>query len=151
MAIQVPTRLGDILIRMKRIKPHQLGVALEVQRRIRIPLGQVLIGINLITPRQLRWALLRQKLMRLLIRLRGTPQQLRRYGSDLTVHGRDLLEKHLVSTARSAPASPSAVSETEDEKEARLRAELAGLPPGRVARIVEKDDDLKERIITGNF
>lgn len=148
MATQIPTRLGDILIRMKRLKPHQLGVALAVQRKFRLPLGQVLVGINLITPRQLRMALLRQKLTRGLLRLRGAPQKVLRYGADFAAYGRDLLEKHL---ARTTPAASAPAPETAEEKATRLRAELAGLPPGRVARIVEKDDDLKERIITGNF
>jgi len=139
MATQIPARLGDILIRSHYLRPHQLGVALEVQQKTRLPLGQVLVGTNLITPLQLCLALLRQKLMR----FTGTlPKNMAHYGRDLAVRGRELLEKHFA-------AMPAV--QAEQSAEEKLRAELARLPHGRIARIIEADDKLKQRIISGNF
>lgn len=59
-----PLRLGDILLQQKAVEPHQIDVALDVQRRMKLPIGQILLQTALITRTQLLLALLRQKLAR---------------------------------------------------------------------------------------
>lgn len=136
-------RLGDILISRKHIAPHQLGVALSVQRRARLPLGQILLKANIINRAQLISALARQKLARLLSR---QPKSIGLYGIELVAWGRAMLDRHLqASGTASAAASPELTSTL------RLRSELAHLPPKRAGRIVEQDNVLEERLLSGNF
>lgn len=138
----MPARLGDILIRKKHIAPHQLGIALAVQRKSRLPLGQILIQTRIISRLQLLFALAQQKLGRV---FGGGKQQVGKYGHELVSWGRALLDLHVKENV--PPAGKLApASETE-----RLRSELANLPPQRIGRIVENDEALKERILTGNF
>lgn len=115
MAAPIATRLGDILVRAQRLRPHQLGVALEVQRRAHLPLGRVLVGINLISPMQLRAALLKQKLVRVTHHLASRKKQ-------PVLH-------------EVASVTPVAHFHTHSVHE--LRAELAGLKRGSIARIIE--------------
>lgn len=138
----MPARLGDILIRRKHLAPHQLGIALAVQRRSRLPIGQILLQTRIISRPQLLLALAQQKLGRLL----GTGQQKTTlYGHELVSWGRALLERHVRSTL--TPADRASLT----QETLRLRSELAKLPPQRAGRIVEKDEVLKERILSGNF
>lgn len=140
----LPVRLGDILIRRKLLAPHQLGVALAVQRKLRLPLGQILLHTKVISRAQLTMALFQQKLSHRLGlelgRLKG-----RHYGHEFVTLGRSLLEKHVkqAGTSGADSGSPEATS--------RLRRELARLHPQRAGRIVEDDAELKERVLTGNF
>ncbi len=138
----VPVRLGDILIRNKHIAPHQLGIALAVQRKSRLPLGQILIQTRIINRVQLLLALLQQKLGRT---FGGGKQQVGKYGHEMVSWGRALLELH-VKQAVATENKSAALNET-----IRLRSELANLPANRAGRIVENDKALKERILTGNF
>lgn len=138
----MPARLGDILIRKKQIAPHQLGVALAVQRRSRLPLGEILIQTRIINRVQLVLALMQQKIAR---RFGGGKQQVGRYGHEMVSWGRALLEQHVKHNV-TAENKAAALNET-----VRLRSELAKLPRQRAGRIVENDEALKERILSGNF
>jgi len=137
-----PDRLGDVLIRQKCLAPHQIGVALEVQRRTRLPLGRILLETKIISRPRLWLALLQQKLSRQLP-LRRKDNAL--YGFDLVRWAQARLENHM----KAAPDATSQPSQTAEI--IRLRSELAGLQPSIAGRIVEKDDVLKDRLITGNF
>ncbi|WP_428939610.1 polysaccharide biosynthesis tyrosine autokinase [Fontivita pretiosa] len=57
-------RLGQILLRERRITEEQLGAALEESQRLRRPLGEVLLGQRLISSEVLDRALLKQRRMR---------------------------------------------------------------------------------------
>ncbi len=138
-----PVRLGDILIRKKQLAPHQLGVALEVQRRARLPLGRILVGTRIISRPQLVAALLHQKVIRLLGKSLRRPGL---YGLDLPLHGQDMLEAHL----KKSPA-PQIKNTREDSEVLKIRRELASLPVDRAARIIENDAALSNRLLNGNF
>ncbi len=138
----MPARLGDILIRKKHLAPHQLGIALAVQRRSRLPLGQILLQTRIISRSQLLLALAQQRLNRL---FGGDQQKSKLYGHELVSWGRALLERHVKTNI--TPEDRAGMS----QEALRLRSELAKLPPQRVARIVENDEVLKERILSGNF
>lgn len=140
----LPTRLGDILIRKKQIAPHQLGVALAVQRKSRLPLGQILLQTAIISRAQLAIALLQQKLARA---IGARPRKAAYYGQELVNWGRNLLESHVKENV--SPAEKPAASH--EDMTLRLRSELAGLPGNRAGRIIEDDAALKERLLTGNF
>ena len=139
-----PSRLGEILIRSKRIKPHQLGVALAVQQKKRIPLGRLLVEVDIITPSQLRFALLTQKLLRARQRFFSTPSRLRDMGLDFALRSQQKLEQHLAALASSTPSEGLAAVQA-------LRGERAQLSRGRLARIIENDSDLAARLRSGNF
>ena len=138
------SRLGEILVRSRRLKPHQLGVALAVQRKRKIPIGKLLVEVKIITPTQLWLALLKQKLLRLRARFFAVPARLRDMGMDFSFRSQRLLEEHLASLGETSLGLPR-------EKDEDLRTERSNLPRGRIARIVEKNTDLAERIRTGNF
>lgn len=149
MATGIRTRLGDILLRTQKLKPHQLGVALDVQRRTGLPLGQILLGAHLITRTQLGLALLHQRMMRTKLGQRcGRKASPSSIGS-LAATGQELLEKHWQRVKESPTRQQG--SETVSHHEEALRRERAGLPPGRVARLVESDDALAARLRSGNF
>lgn len=126
-------RLGDILVRKKQIAPHQLGVALSVQKKARLPLGQILLQNNIISRMQLLMALVQQKFSRLLSNT-----------SSLATQAQVRLESHLRTAPTATPADPV-------EEMMHLREDLARLPASRAGRIVENDETLKERLQTGNF
>jgi hypothetical protein len=143
-------RLGDILVRTRRIKPYQLGVALSVQKAARQPLGKILVETRILSALQLRLALLQQRW----VRFRGeaaataTPKRFRLYGLELVSRGRELLDRHMAAQQ----ASPAGRDITPELQEVlRLRKELARLRPHQTGRIVEKDHVLKERILTGSL
>jgi len=138
------TRLGDLLVRAKKLRPHQLGVALAVQRQARVPLGKILVETKVLSKLDLQLALLRQWVMR---RFQPTQRKIGLYGSDLMAWGRQLLDRHL----KEAQTPESHAVNQEVAETLRLRAELAKLSPEETARIIEKDRDLKERILSGNF
>lgn len=129
----MPVRLGDILIRRKQIAPHQLGVALSVQKKARLPLGQILVQNNIISRLQLFTALLLQKISGL---FNSRPS--------LSTEAQVRLETHLRNAEIPQENDPQ-------QETLHLREDLAGLPPTRAGRIVEKEEAIKERLMSGNF
>ena len=143
-----PPRLGDILVRAKKIAPHQLGVALSVQQKMRQPLGRILVEVRAISRFTLWWALAKQTFLKLQQGQLSGPRKIKLYGADLMAKGRELLDRHLKQTEATDEASEAVVKVRET---VRLRAERARLKPREVARIIEKDRDLKQRLLSGNF
>jgi len=141
---ETSTRLGDLLVSSHKLRPHQLGVALAVQRQARVPLGQILVETSVLSSFDLRIALLRQWVLR---RFQPSRRKVSLYGSDLMAWGRQLLDRHL----KDAQTTQNPAVNIEIAETLRLRAELAKLHPEETARIIEKDHDLKERILSGNF
>ena len=137
-----PLRLGDILIRQKKIAPHQLGVALSVQQKAHLPIGEILVETAVISRFQLLRALVVQKIAHLFSG--RTTKQVTLYGIELASLGHDLLQRHL----KRAAEKPENMS-PEQQQALKLRAERAHLTC--TARIVEDDDALKKRLMTGNF
>lgn len=141
-------RLGDILVRTRRIKPHQLGVALSVQKAARRPLGEILVANSILSPLQLRFALWQQRWVRLRNGAHSAPKAFRLYGLEMVSWGRELLDRHMAEQVVT-PSGKQMTPELHDVL--RLRAELSRLSPHQAGRIVEKDHVLKERILTGNL
>lgn len=148
MADPVPhDRLGDVLVRQRRLSPHQVGVALDVQRRTRLPLGRILVETRVVSPVRLRLALWQQRLTRL-FRIRRSVrsgQPVSCYGVDLVSWARARLERHLLTVPLESSLSP------QEAEIIRLRSELAHFDPHATGRIVENDDVLRQRLLTGNF
>lgn len=144
-------RLGDILVRTRRIKPYQLGVALSVQRAARQPLGKILVETRILSALQLRLALLQQRWVRFKGEAAATaaPKGFRLYGLELVSRGRELLDRHMAAQQQQHPTGQSITPELQEVL--RLRKELARLRPHQTGRIVEKDHVLKERILTGSL
>lgn len=141
-------RLGDILVSTHRIKPHQLGVALSVQKAARRPLGEILVANSILSPFQLRLALWQQRWVRLRNGANTAPKAFALYGLEMVSWGRELLDRHMAAQT-TTPSGKPMTPELQDVL--RLRAELARLRPHQAGRIVEKDHVLKERILTGNL
>jgi hypothetical protein len=133
--------LGDVLLKQKRLSPYQLGVALDVQRRTKLPIGQILVGANILSVPRLRMALLWQRLLRLFSRTPSTPLT---QGAQLPDLARARLRQHM-QTFPNVPVASYEIAHT-----MKLRRERASLSKGS-ARIVEQDDIVRQRLLTGNF
>jgi hypothetical protein len=143
-------RLGDILVRTRRIKPYQLGIALSVQKAARQPLGKILVETRILSALQLGLALLQQRWVRFKGEAANTvsPKRFRLYGIELVSKGRELLDRHM---AAQQPTPTGREITPELQEVLRMRKELARLRPHQTGRIVEKDHVLKERILTGSL
>lgn len=135
--------LGDVLLKQKQLSPYQLGVALDVQRRTKLPIGAILVGANILSPTRLKMALLWQKALRIFSR-KGVAKPAQFYGAQLPELARARLEQHM-QTFPAVRVVSYEVAET-----MKLRRERASLTKGS-ARIVEQNDILQERLLTGNF
>ncbi len=135
--------LGDLLLRQRQLSPYQLGVALDVQRRTRLPIGEILVQAAVVSRPRLWLALFTQKLLRRVTRpLRPLPASY--YGQDLPHLAKARLEQHMA-TFPKVPVVSFEVAEA-----MKLRRERAQLDRA-TARIVEDNDILKERLLSGNF
>ena len=137
-----PLRLGDILIRQKKIAPHQLGVALSVQQKAHLPIGEILVETAVISRFQLLRALVVQKIAHFFSF--RTTKQVTLYGIELASLGHDMLQRHLKRSAK----QPENIT-PDQQHTISQRTELSKLTG--TARIVEDDDALKKRLMTGNF
>lgn len=136
-------RLGDLLVQKKQLAPHQVGVALDVQRKTNMPMGEILVQTEIVSRPRLTLALWQQKLRRIFsIRPRSKPGM---YGVELVNWAHARLERHLKVNVEKTAVSAQ-VSEA-----VQLRSELAGLPPSAAGRIVDKNDVLKEKLLSGNL
>jgi hypothetical protein len=136
-------RLGDLLVQKRQLAPHQVGVALDVQRKTKMPMGEILVQTEIVSRPRLTLALWQQKLRRLFsFNSRPKPGL---YGVELVNWARARLERHLKVNAEK-PAVSSQVAEA-----VQLRSELAGLDPKAAGRIVDKDDVIKEKLLSGNL